>query len=121
MPYLDYNRDYSSTIPQTTISNGISPLALTCGLQTTTSSDLRYSAIYGNPYLRTNHSNVLLTSSSSSQPLTPPQPPPYTTLRNGSVPHCVAKSPTNAITSQYIVATSELPQITGKSTHATHV
>lgn len=113
VPYLDYSKDFTSN--QTTISNGTSPIITNSSL-TTTSLDLRYSATYGNPYLRVNH-NVLPTSLNGGQP---PPPPPYTTLRNGTVPQLQAKLPSNSL--QYIIANKMPPQITNKTTtQATHV
>ncbi|XP_065202863.1 irregular chiasm C-roughest protein-like isoform X2 [Planococcus citri] len=116
VPYLEYSRDYTSPL-STTISNGVSPTVTTSSLSTT-SLDLRYSATYGNPYLRVNHNNPL--PSPPPNPGQPPPPPPYTNIKNGSVPQLALKMP-NSNSSQYILANKTQQITTKNTTQATHV
>ncbi|XP_075214168.1 irregular chiasm C-roughest protein-like [Lycorma delicatula] len=68
VPYVDYSRDYNPPPP---------PPAPT----STTTVDPRYSAAYGNPYLRNVGSPQL--PPPTGPPLAPP-PPPYSAVRNGN-------------------------------------
>lgn len=68
VPYVDYSRDYNPPPP---------PPAPT----STTTVDPRYSAAYGNPYLRNVGSPNL--PPPTGPPLAPP-PPPYSAVRNGN-------------------------------------
>nr|XP_018900895.1 PREDICTED: irregular chiasm C-roughest protein-like isoform X1 [Bemisia tabaci] len=88
IPYVDYQRDYNPP-PPPPAPEGV---------------DVRYSATYGNPFLRT-----------APSPALPPPPPPYSSVRNGGVPrqHHQQTSPT----SQYI---THQPAVK-RGTLATHV
>lgn len=106
---MDYTRDYNPPPlpPQTTMPVSASLQAPNGGV------DPRYSAAYGNPYLRNTVSPQL--PPPSGPPLAPP-PPPYSAIRNGAAPQ-VSKLPTSP-TSQYI--TTQQATIK-RGTLATHV
>uniref|UniRef100_A0A8D9EC13 Irregular chiasm C-roughest protein n=1 Tax=Cacopsylla melanoneura TaxID=428564 RepID=A0A8D9EC13_9HEMI len=124
--FSDFIRDYNQTLPKLSNSNHLPPSLSNSVIVTdktpppshlTISSnnvvDPRYSATYGNPYLR------------QSPNLPPPHtgqppPPPYSSVRNGGIPQA-SRLPTSP-TSQFIV-----PNSTNHSTNikrgtlATHV
>lgn len=101
VPYVDYSRDYNPPPPLESSRESLSA-----------SIDPRYSAVYGNPYLRNS-------STSLPAPIGTPAPPPYTAAtRNGAVPQ-VARLP-NSPTSQYIVPSTQ-PTTIKRGTLATHV
>lgn len=109
VPYVDYTRDYNPPPPptQTAVPVSVSLQAPNGGV------DPRYSAAYGNPYLRNTVSPQL--PPPSGPPLAPP-PPPYSAIRNGAAPQ-VSRLPTSP-TSQYI--TTQQATIK-RGTLATHV
>lgn len=139
VPYVDYSRDYT---PPPSLS--LLPHSMDTHLGIPTSSPLacvdpRYSAAYGNPYLRSSSASLLPPHTSpapSASPSTastgpigppiippgppngPPPPPPYSAVRNGAAPQ-VARLP-NSPTSQYIVPSSQMATIK-RGTLATHV
>ncbi|KAK6623398.1 hypothetical protein RUM43_009250 [Polyplax serrata] len=120
VPYVDYSRDYTPPAVEnnrdsTAVANGQHSLRLST---VPTGVDPRYSAAYGNPYLRS--SNTSLPPPHATTGLNNnPAPPPYSATRqNGAVPQ-LARLPSSP-TSQYIVPARE--QITIKrGTLATHV
>jgi hypothetical protein len=146
VPYVDYNRDYNPPIElqrNSVYGSHILPPQVSTATTMLNSVDPRYSATYGNPYLRTS-TNSLPHPHPSSSPagsspgvgaitkgpvMTPPavqppssmQPPPpaysATTTRNGAVPQ-VSRLP-NSPTSQFIVPSSQAAIKRG--TLATHV
>uniref|UniRef100_A0A1B6LJR2 Ig-like domain-containing protein n=2 Tax=Graphocephala atropunctata TaxID=36148 RepID=A0A1B6LJR2_9HEMI len=78
VPYVDYTREYNPPAP---LPAGVSPVPP--AIPETTDVDPRYSAVYGNPYLRHTVSPQL------PPPPNPPtalSPPPYNILRNGATP-----------------------------------
>ncbi|XP_052131817.1 irregular chiasm C-roughest protein-like, partial [Frankliniella occidentalis] len=149
VPYVDYSRDYTPP-PSLSLLTPLDAHAAHLGLpaaHATLSSPLacvdpRYSAAYGNPYLRTSSASLLPPHTSpapSASPSTastgpigglgaspgppngPPPPPPYSTAvrgLNGAAPQ-VARLP-NSPTSQYIVPSSQMATIK-RGTLATHV
>ncbi|CAG2064212.1 unnamed protein product [Timema podura] len=105
VPYVDYSRDYNPPPPIESSRESLS---------TVTAIDPRYSAVYGNPYLRNSN-----TSLPAPHTVGTPAPPPYSAAtRNGAVPQ-VARLP-NSPTSQYIVPNSQPPTMK-RGTLATHV
>jgi hypothetical protein len=143
VPFVDYSRDYNPPIELTRNSiygSHILPPHTSATTMLNSNIDPRYSATYGNPYLRTStnslphpHPNMGPSPAGSSpggtihkppQTLhTPPpmQPPPpaysATMGRNGAAPQ-VSRLP-NSPTSQYIVPSSQTAIKRG--TLATHV
>lgn len=107
VPYVDYARDYNPPPPPTSGAPNIHPVNGGVGV------DPRYSAAYGNPYLRAAVSPQL--PPPSGPPLAPP-PPPYSSVRNGAAPQ-VSRLPTSP-TTQYI--TTQQATIK-RGTLATHV
>ncbi|XP_054285218.1 irregular chiasm C-roughest protein-like isoform X3 [Macrosteles quadrilineatus] len=107
VPYVDYARDYNPPPPPTSGAPTIQPANGGVGV------DPRYSAAYGNPYLRNAVSPQL--PPPTGPPLAPP-PPPYSAVRNGAAPQ-VSRLPASP-TSQYI--TSQQATIK-RGTLATHV
>ncbi|XP_024083061.1 irregular chiasm C-roughest protein-like isoform X2 [Cimex lectularius] len=93
VPYVDYTRDYTPPAP-TTMATSTSP-----------GVDPRYSAVYGNPYLRTTGTPTL-----PPPPPLAPAPPPYS-ARNGSIPH----RPSN--TSHYITSQQAVVKRGSLATH----
>jgi hypothetical protein len=105
VPYVDYARDYNPPPPLDSSRESIPSLV-----------DPRYSAIYGNPYLRNSNTSLPAPHATIAGA---PAPPPYSSAtRNGAVPQ-VARLP-NSPTSQYIVPTSQAPTVK-RGTLATHV
>ncbi|KAF4523433.1 hypothetical protein B566_EDAN010366 [Ephemera danica] len=148
VPFVDYSRDYNPPIElqRNSIYSGshiLPPQVSTATTMLNSTIDPRYSATYGNPYLRTSTNSLPHPTSSpaGSSPgvggvpkvpgvLTPPSlqpqkslqplPPAYsaaTTTRNGAVPQ-VSRLP-NSPTSQFIVPSSQAAIKRG--TLATHV
>ncbi|XP_049959878.1 irregular chiasm C-roughest protein [Schistocerca serialis cubense] len=136
VPYVDYSREYT---PPATLALETSRESLGAPV------DPRYSAVYGNPYLRAPPAGAatlpLPLPLSAQQPVGAPAPPPYSTAaaasaaaaaaasaaaaaaaasaaRNGAVPQ-VARLPSSP-TSQYIVPSSQ-PAAVKRGTLATHV
>uniref|UniRef100_A0A1B6DD38 Ig-like domain-containing protein n=1 Tax=Clastoptera arizonana TaxID=38151 RepID=A0A1B6DD38_9HEMI len=107
VPYVDYSRDYNPPPPPANVIGVQVPNGDISGV------DPRFSAAYGNPYLRNNISPQL--PPPSGPPLAPP-PPPYSAVRNGAAPQ-VSRLPTSP-TSQYI--TTQQATIK-RGTLATHV
>ncbi|XP_067007432.1 irregular chiasm C-roughest protein isoform X2 [Anabrus simplex] len=119
VPYADYSRDYNPQPPPppaTTLESSRESL-------TVQSIDPRYSAAYGNPYLRNSTTTLPAPHSTHntliSHNMGTPAPPPYSaTTRNGAVPQ-VARLP-HSPTTQYIVPSSQ-PTTVKRGTLATHV
>ncbi|KAJ1521076.1 hypothetical protein ONE63_002782 [Megalurothrips usitatus] len=124
VPYVDYSRDYTpppslsllpplSSMEAAHLGIPSSPLG---ALGPLACVDPRYSAAYGNPYLRSSSASLLPPHTSPA-----PSPPPYSTAvrgMNGAAPQ-VARLP-NSPTSQYIVPSSQMATIK-RGTLATHV
>lgn len=108
VPYVDYARDYNPPPPPNTLNTTIQPANGGVGVL-----DPRYSAAYGNPYLRNAVSPQLPLPSG---PALAPPPPPYSAVRNGAAPQ-VSRLPTSP-TTQYI--TSQQATVK-RGTLATHV
>ncbi|RZF42205.1 hypothetical protein LSTR_LSTR004354 [Laodelphax striatellus] len=104
VPYVDYSRDYNPPPP---------PPAPTSVAATTNGVDPRYSAAYGNPYLRTQLVSPQLPPPNLNPPLAPP-PPPYSAVRNGS-----ARVATSPVTQPQYITTQQATIKRG--TLATHV
>ncbi|KAL0273423.1 UNVERIFIED_CONTAM: hypothetical protein PYX00_006087 [Menopon gallinae] len=118
VPYVDYSRDYNPPALEGSRDSVLTNSQINMRLSSVpTGVDPRYSAAYGNPYLRS--SNASLPPPHLTTGPNTPAPPPYSATRqNGAVPQ-VARLPSSP-TSQYIVPTRE--QITIKrGTLATHV
>lgn len=107
---MDYARDYNPPPPPPAPATVVGVQAPNGGIG---GIDPRFSAAYGNPYLRNAVSPQL--PPPSGPPLAPP-PPPYSAVRNGAAPQ-VSRLPTSP-TSQYI--TSQQATIK-RGTLATHV
>ena len=110
VPYVDYAKDYN---PPSSVhsSHNTSPNITATNYHN--SLDMRFSANYGNPFLR-NSPTV-----PSLLPNGQPPPPPYCTLRNGMLPQLARYNPSP--TSQYITANSSQQAIIKKGSLATHV
>lgn len=170
VPYVDYSRDYNPPMMQPPISSSVGEslqstrlqlnslqahqltggsiplndmtqnIITTSGMSSLGPIDPRYSATYGNPYLR--GSSVGLPTPNTANPVATPAPPPYSrdnarinsssammtscanvnssvmANSNGSIPQ-MARLP-NSPTSQYIIPTSNVSSIK-RGTMATHV
>ncbi|KAK7788833.1 hypothetical protein R5R35_012822 [Gryllus longicercus] len=117
VPYVDYSRDFNPP-PPTTLGIESSRESLTMP-----NIDPRYSAAYGNPYLRNSSTSLPAPHATHnthvSHAVGTPAPPPYTpATRNGAVPQ-VARLP-HSPTTQYIVPNSQ-PTTVKRGTLATHV
>lgn len=142
VPYVDYNTDYappivmqppiSSTLAEPTREilqstrlhlNSLQqmqlPLAdLASAVPNGGVVDPRFSAAYGNPYLR--NPPALGTPPNTANPAATPAPPPYSRASsNGTIPQ-VARLP-NSPTSQYIVPSLNVSSAIKRGTMATHV
>lgn len=106
VPYVDYAKDYNPPASVHSSHTG-SPSITATNFHATTTLDTRFSAAYGNPYLRSTNSPT-----STLLPNGQPPPPPYCTLRNGHLPQLSRFS--HSPPSQYIVAGK-------KGSLATHV
>ncbi|PSN47544.1 hypothetical protein C0J52_08394 [Blattella germanica] len=116
VPYVDYTRDYNPPPPIESSRESLSAVTSVASVTGVSSIDPRYSAVYGNPYLRNSNTSL---PPAPTHALGTPAPPPYSAAtRNGAVPQ-VARLP-NSPTSQYIVPTSQ-PTTVKRGTLATHV
>lgn len=116
VPYVDYTRDYNPPPPIESSRESLSAVTSVASVTGVPSIDPRYSAVYGNPYLRNSNTSL---PPAPTHALGTPAPPPYSAAtRNGAVPQ-VARLP-NSPTSQYIVPTSQ-PTTMKRGTLATHV
>ncbi|XP_039280825.1 irregular chiasm C-roughest protein isoform X2 [Nilaparvata lugens] len=105
VPYVDYSRDYNPPPPPP------APTSVASSVTTGGGVDPRYSAAYGNPYLRISPQLPPPTG------LAPP-PPPYSAVRNGTARH--ATGPTSPVTQQPQYITTQQATIK-RGTLATHV
>lgn len=71
-------------IPKTLILNIVCFFFLHHLDQSLLNIDPRYSATYGNPYLRQQHSPLIITSNNTANPALTPAPPPYMSASRGS-------------------------------------
>lgn len=116
VPYVDYTRDYNPPPPVESSRESLSAVTSVASVTGVPSIDPRYSAVYGNPYLRNSNTSL---PPAPTHAIGTPAPPPYSAAtRNGAVPQ-VARLP-NSPTSQYIVPTSQ-PATMKRGTLATHV
>ncbi|XP_023718817.1 irregular chiasm C-roughest protein isoform X2 [Cryptotermes secundus] len=116
VPYVDYTRDYNPPPPIESSRESLSAVTSVASVTGVPSIDPRYSAVYGNPYLRNPNTSL---PPAPTHAIGTPAPPPYSAAtRNGAVPQ-VARLP-NSPTSQYIVPTSQ-PATMKRGTLATHV
>jgi len=116
VPYVDYTRDYNPPQPTESSRESLSAVTSVASVTGLPSIDPRYSAVYGNPYLRNSNTSL---PPAPTHAIGTPAPPPYSAAtRNGAVPQ-VARLP-NSPTLQYIVPTSQ-PTTMKRGTLATHV